>query len=168
MADSQTNIVISAVDKTQEAFNSISANIGKLQGAMGALGATLSVGAFVAWQKSLIDAADEMQDLSQRVGIGIQQLAGYKLAAEQSGTSMEAVAKGVKALSTYMVEHSDKLKAAGITAKDADTALQQLSEVFANMPDGVQKTALATQLFGKAGMEALERLMGPPPFMPPQ
>jgi len=158
VGDSQTNIVISAIDKTQEAFNSISANVGKLQGAMGALGATLSVGAFVAWQKSLIDAADNMQDLSQKVGIGVRELAGYKLAAEQSGTSLEAVAKGVKKLSTYMVEHGDKLKAAGITAKDADGALQQLSEVFANMPDGVQKTALATQLFGKAGMDMIPML----------
>lgn len=156
--DNKVSLVISATDQTQAAFNSIKNSMGSVQSVAATLGATLSVGAFTAWIKGAIDAADEMNDLSAKVGIGIKELAGYKLAAEQSGTSLESVAKGIKGLATYFNEHSDRLKASGITAKTADEAMIQLADTFAAMPDGLQKTTLATQLFGKAGMEMIPML----------
>jgi len=156
--DNKVSLVISATDQTQAAFNSIKNSMGSVQSVAATLGATLSAGAFVAFVKGAIDAADEMNDLSAKVGIGIKELAGYKLAAEQSGTSLESVAKGIKGLATYFNEHSDRLKAAGITAKTADEAMIQLADTFAAMPDGLQKTTLATQLFGKAGMEMIPML----------
>lgn len=157
-SDPKVSLVISAVDQTQAAFNSIKNSMGSVQSVAATLGATLSVGAFVAFVKGAIDAADEMNDLSAKVGVGIKELSGYKLAAEQSGASLEAVAKGIKGLSTYFNEHSDRLKTAGITAKTADDAMIQLADTFAAMPDGLQKTALAVQLFGKAGMEMIPML----------
>lgn len=158
MAATETKLIISAVDQTAGAFNSISSNINKLQGGLGALGVTLSAGAFVGYIKSTIDAADAMNDLSAKVGVSIKDLAGYKLAADQSGTSLEAVAKGIKGLSTYFAEHADRLKAAGITAKNADEAMIQLADTFAAMPDGLEKTNLAVKLFGKSGMEMIPML----------
>lgn len=157
-SENVASLTITAVDKTAAAFNSISSNLGKLQGGLQLLGVALSAGAFVGFVKSTIDAADQINDLSAKVGIGIKELAGYKLAAEQSGTSLESVAKGIKGLATYFNEHADRLKAAGITAKTADEAMIQLADTFAAMPDGLQKTTLATQLFGKAGMEMIPML----------
>jgi len=129
-----------------------------LKSTFATLGAGLSVAAVVAWGKSTIDAADNMNDLSQRIGVGVKDLAKWKLAAEQSGTTVEALAKGVKGLGAQMIEHGDRMRAAGITATDANGALIQLSDIFAFLPDGIEKTALATQLFGKAGMELLPML----------
>ena len=57
-----------------------------------------------------------------------------------------------------MTENNDKLKKAGITATDANTAMVQMADLFAAMPDGIQKTALATQIFGKAGLDLLPML----------
>lgn len=122
------------------------------------IGTTLSVRAFVGFIKSSIDAADEMNDLSQKIGISIKDLATWKLAADQSGTSLESVAKGVKGLATYMVQNGEALKSAGITAKDANGALIQLGDLFHAMPDGVEKTALAVKLFGKAGLDMIPML----------
>lgn len=139
-------------------MKSVESAVKSAQSALGALGLGLSVGAIVAYGKSIIDLADNMNDLSQRVGIGIKDLAGYTLAANQSGASIESVAKGVKGLSVYMTEHSDKLRKAGITATTANGAMTQLADLFAAMPDGVQKTALAVQLFGKAGMDMIPML----------
>ena len=165
MAENSTRIVITAEDKTSAALQSVTRGLQgmeshalKATAALSALGVTFSAAAAVAFVKGTIDAADGMNDLSQKVGIGIRQLAGWTLAANQSGTSMESVAKGVKGLSTYLVEHGDKLRAAGITATDANGAMVQLADLFAAMPDGVEKTALAVQLFGKAGMDMIPML----------
>lgn len=164
--DNTTRIIVTAdTNQAAAAFSSLERSIGGLGGVISGVSAlapslagALSVGAFVAWSKSIIDAADEMNDLSQRIGIGVEQLAKYELAAKQSGTSMESVARGVKGLSAAMLEHGDDLRKAGITAKDADGALRQLSDVFAAMPDGMEKTSLAVKLFGKAGMELIPML----------
>lgn len=162
MANNEPKVVITAEDRTAQAFASVNRGLKDMQDrsdlanrALSAIGVTLSAATIVAFVKGTIDAADGLNDLSQRVGINIQQLAGWTLAANQSGTSMESVAKGIKGLSTYMVEHGAKLRAAGITATDANGAMTQLADLFHAMPDGVQKTALAVQLFGKAGMDMI-------------
>ena len=165
MAENSTKIVLTAEDRTSPALQSVTRGLQGMQAqadlagrALGALGVTFSAAAAVAFVKGTIDAADGMNDLSQKVGIGIRQLAGWTLAANQSGTSMESVARGIKGLSGYMVEHGDKLRAAGITATDANGAMIQLADLFSALPDGVQKTTLAVQLFGKAGMDMIPML----------
>lgn len=165
MAENSTKIVLTAEDRTSAALQSVTRGLQGMQAqadlagrALGALGVTFSAAAAVAFVKGTIDAADGMNDLSQKVGIGIRQLAGWTLAANQSGTSMESVARGIKGLSGYMVEHGDKLRAAGITATDANGAMIQLADLFSALPDGVQKTTLAVQLFGKAGMDMIPML----------
>lgn len=161
-ADNSTKIIISAEDKASAALSSISAQVGNLQAALGSLGgtlgATLTVGGFAALVKGAIDAADQMNDLSQRVGIAVKDLGTWKLAAESSGASMESIAKGVKGLSAYMHDHAKELKAAGITATDTAGAMTQLADIFKAMPDGVEKTALAVKLFGKSGMDLIPML----------
>lgn len=162
MADNNPKVVISAEDKTGPAiasavagFKSMGKSIDELKaftiGGVSAAGLVLAV-------KSIIDLGDEMNDLSQKVGISIRDLSAWQLAANQSGTSIESVAKGVKGLSQYMLENGDALKKAGIDAIDANGALMQLADMFAALPDGMQKNALATKLFGKAGMELIPML----------
>lgn len=165
MAANETKIVLTAEDKTANAFASVQRGLQGMgvagaaaSAALGAIGVTFSGAAAVALVKGTIDAADGFNDLAQKVGIGIKELAGWTLAANQSGTSMESVAKGVKSLSTYMVENSEQMKAAGITATDANGAMIQLADMFKAMPDGVEKTALAVKLFGKAGMDMIPML----------
>lgn len=165
MAANETKIVLTAEDKTANAFASVQRGLQGMgvaglvaSNALSAIGVTFSGAAAVALVKGTIDAADGFNDLAQKVGIGVKELAGWTLAASQSGTSMESVAKGIKSLSTYMVENSDKMKAAGVTATDANGALIQLADMFKAMPDGVEKTALAVQLFGKAGMDMIPML----------
>lgn len=168
MADQKTSIVITAEDKTQAALASVRSGFAGLTQSIGSLGsvagqfsalAGVLAGAFSGVSfKGVIDAADGINDLSQRIGIGIKDLAAWQLAADQSGTSLETVAKGVKGLSTYMVEHGDKLEKLGVKAKDANGALVELADIFSGMPDGIQKTALATELFGKAGIDMIPML----------
>lgn len=123
-----------------------------------ALAVGLSGVGVASYGKAIIDLADEMNDLSQRIGINIQDLATWKLATAQSGTTTEALAKGVKGLSTYMLEHGERLRAAGVTANTANGAMVQLADIFAGMDDGIEKTTLAVQIFGKSGMDMIPML----------
>lgn len=174
MADNSTKIVITAEDKTQAALASVRnglkgmestfAGLDNIAGRLPMIGTALATAfgavSFTGIVKGAIDAADEMNDLSQKIGISVEDLAGFKLAAEQSGTSLEGIAKGVKALSRNMAENGDKLRAAGITATDATGALIQVADAFAAMPDGMEKTAIAIELFGKAGADMIPMLNG--------
>jgi len=165
MADNNTRIVISAVDQASGALGKVEKSLGSLgeqsqllTGLMGRFTAALSVGALVGFTKGTIDAADSVNDLSQRLGIGVKQLAGWELASKQSGASLESIGKGVKGLSGYIAENGDKLRALGIDTTDANNTLIQLADGFAAMPDGMEKAALATKLFGKAGMDLIPML----------
>jgi len=165
MASENAKIIFGAEDRISPALASITRGLGGMQAeaaraasSLAAIGVSLSGAAMVSFVKGTIDAADGFNDLAQSIGIGIKELAGWQLAANQSGTSIESVGKGVKGLSQYMVEHGEKLRAAGITATDANGAMVQLADLFRGMPDGVEKTALAVQIFGKAGMDMIPML----------
>lgn len=174
MADNSTKIVISAdtsaattsiknFSATLEGLSGKVAGLSTMAGHVGSAFAILATGGAAAGGlgavvKGAIDAADKLNDLSQQVGISVKALAGYELAANQSGTSLEAIGRGVKGLSQNLLENGKALSAAGITAKDADGAMRQIADLFSQMPDGIEKTTLATKLFGKSGMEMIPML----------
>lgn len=165
MQNNSAQIVITARDDASKSISSVSASLGDMSKAAGflapnlaAVAGALTAGGFLAWTRSVIDAADNINDLSQRVGISVYQLAGWSLAAEQSGTSIESVAKGVKALSGYIAENGDKLRGMGVDTSNANQALIDLADGVSALPDGIEKTAIVTKLLGKAGMELIPML----------
>lgn len=168
MADNRTSIVIIAQDQASatlgkvgsslERLSGSAAGLGALKTALGGLAGAFSAGALIGFAKSTIDAADNINDLSQKIGIGVRDLATWQLAAEQSGTSLESVARGVKGLAKHMVENGAAFKAAGITATDVNGAMVQLADIFAAMPAGIEKTTLAVTMFDKVGMDMIPLL----------
>lgn len=122
------------------------------------LGVGLGLHEFKEMISGAIEAQVQLGHLSEKVGISVQQLSGYRLAAAASGMTIEDMANGVKKLSTFMVSHNEQLRAAGITAKTSNGALMQIADMFRSMPDGVQKTALAVALFGRNGLAMIPML----------
>jgi len=53
MADTKAKFIITAVDDTKAAFNSIKTGLGSVTSVAATLGVTLSAGAFVAWTKGM-------------------------------------------------------------------------------------------------------------------
>lgn len=133
---------------------------GGVKTAAATLGVGLGVAAFTGFIKSSIDAADNINDLSQKIGVSVENLAGYKLAAEQSGTSLEGMGNAAKFLNKNIAENDPLLKKLGINATDANGAMVQLADVFNRIPDGAQKTAIAMQLMGKSGADMIPLLNG--------
>lgn len=154
----------SSIDKATADLNKFQSNAsrvaGQIKNSFGFLAAGLSMAGFTAFVKSSIDLADNLNDLSQKLGVSVEKLAGYRLAAESSGTSMEGMATAAKALSKNIAENDPLLGALGITARDVDGALVQLADVFAVLPDGADKTAIALRLMSKSGSDMIPMLNG--------
>ena len=176
MASNRAQILISAVDQTKTAFDSIKRGLGGLtdtarsvNGLLANIGVGVSLAGLAAMVKSAIDTGDALDEMSQRVGVSVETLSVWKPAAEQSGVSGESFEKGLRKLSTTMLdaatgsqEAARNFAAVGVAFKNQDGTLRgtdqvllDLAERFKAMPDGAEKTALAVQLFGKAGAELI-------------
>lgn len=119
-----------------------------MSGVAGMLAGALSIGAFSALIKSAINTGDELAKLSQKTGTTVEELAGLKFAADQNGASLDSVARAGQKLAAVMADKADVFKGLGVTATSSTGAMVQLADVFAKMPDGMDKSALATKLFG--------------------
>lgn len=134
---------------------------------------TLAIGAVTGLatiMKQAINTADELYMMSQRVGVSVESLSVLKYAAEQSDLSLEQMQIGLKKLSTNLYDVSIGAgKDAALTfnelgisifgangkVKQADQALLEIADRFAQMTDGTEKSALAVKLFGKSGLELI-------------
>jgi hypothetical protein len=169
----QVTALQSKFKQVEGAAQTLTSKIGPLGGALGALAPVATVGGLAALVGRTIEAGDKFNDLSQRTGVSVESLAKFNRAAATSGTDIDAVAKSLGKLSRGMYEAAetgkgptaDALKALGISAKDAagnlksaDQVTLEIANKFKTMPDGVEKTALAMQLFGKSGAEMIPML----------
>ena len=159
-----TKIILSAVDRTKAAFGSVKGGLDSLgssaralSGMLGSIFVGLSVAGFVGKIKQAVDAMDEVSKGAQKAGTSVKNLSALNFAADQSGVT--DMTKSLIAL----VDSLDQAKsgtgpaaAAFATLRidptqftDSSDALDAIAERFASMPNGVNKTALAIDLFGK-------------------
>jgi methyl-accepting chemotaxis protein len=150
-------------------FGKIKSGAGTMSGALGALVPAVAIGGLATLAKGSIDAADNLNDLSQRTGVSVESLSKFGAAADDSGSSVDEVAKAMGKLGKGIVDPASKaneaLKSIGISSTDASGKIRSMDQImldvadrFAKMPDGAQKTALAMELFGKSGMNLIPML----------
>ena len=116
---------------------------------------------------------DETAKLSKKIGVSTSVLSAYRLATELCGTTMEALATGLRMVSknSYDMtqgtgEAKDAFKELGIDVTDstgklksAEELLLEVADELAGMDDETRRTALAMKIFGKSGTELLPMLM---------
>jgi len=164
------------MNDAKKVVSSTMGNIDRVVGAttkiLGAFGIGLSVNYFGKMIKGAIDAQDNLAKMSQKVGVSVTALAGLEHAASLSGVGMAGLEKGLKAISTQMFDASkgmataqENFAALGINVNDATGALKsadavmiEVADQFKAMEDGTTKTALATKLFGRAGLDLIPML----------
>jgi hypothetical protein len=115
----------------------------------------------------------ELEKASQKTGITVENLGGLKFAAEQVDVSFESFTKSMQKLSLTLQQANEgaitpgakALTAMGISAKDAagntkplDELTGEIADKFKSYADGADKTALAMNLFGRAGAEMIPLL----------
>jgi hypothetical protein len=140
----------------------------------GLIGAGLAAGAaaFAALAKQSINAADEMGETAQKIGMSTESLSAYSYIAKMSGTDTDTLTNAVKKLNVNVVDAArgqgaakDAFAALGIELKgqngqlkDSDTLIREVSGRMSEFEDGAVKTALATDIFGKAGADLIPML----------
>lgn len=119
-----------------------------------------------------IRTADQLGEAAERTGFTTEALSRLGYAAQLSGSSLETLERGVVRLARQQVEAARGNETAartfetfGISITDAEGGLRSteavlldLADVFQQLPAGVEKTALATELFGRSGTELVGTL----------
>lgn len=132
------------------AMGDIQRSVNVAKTALAALGVGLSVDYFVGLARSTIDAMDKLNDLSKATSLTVEQLAGLKLAAKQSGSDLDSIAQAVNKLSVNIGKEPEKFKALGIAAKEPLEALKQLADLYGLLQDPQQRAAVAAAALGKS------------------
>lgn len=177
MADKELRISISSDLKSQgfdaanksiknldSSTDSLSKNFSSFVGIAAALGA---VTLFKQQITETLDFADSLSKLSQKTGISADGLYSLSAAAKLSDVGFEDMSKSLGKFSKSIGENSKTFDKFGLsiknndgTLKDSFTLLGEVSDKFADMPDGASKATLAMQLFGKSGADMIPLLNG--------
>jgi hypothetical protein len=122
--------------------------------------------------KQSIDAADASSKNAQAVGLSVEAYTSLAFAADLSGISQEEMgtsltklarqasdaAGGSKTAAAGFKSLGIELKNADGSIKDTDKLLTEIAGKFKGMADGAEKTALATEIFGRAGARMIPLL----------
>lgn len=152
----QVDRMNSQLNRFQVQAETMSSRVSK---AFGALGVGLSIAGIGAFVKSGIDAADALSKMASRTGIAVEELAGLKLAADLSDTSLETLGKAVNKLSVYVTTYAADAKALGITSKDNSEAFAQLADVLTGIDDAQTRAALGTKILGRSWQDLAPLLL---------
>lgn len=130
-------------------------------GSIAALGAVTAgtVTAMYGLTKSAADYGSTIYDASVKTGLGAESISSLKIAADQSGTSLETVTSGIAKFDKALSKSKDGIKEFGITPKEALNDLDgSLAKVFKRIADakpGYEQTTLAQKAFGKSGADLI-------------
>jgi len=155
--------------KTNQTFGGLRQAAGGALGSLTGLIPGATVAGLAVLGKRSIDAADNLRDLSQRTGVGVETLSRFGAAAQDSGSNIDEVAKLMGRLAKGIADPASQvnasLKSIGVNSRDArgnirgvDAIMLDLADKFAKLPDGAQKTALAMNIFGKSGANLIPML----------
>jgi hypothetical protein len=169
-----TSDLTRGLNQAKSSLNGFESSVGSLSGVLKGLFAALSVQQFTVFIKGTINAADEIGKLSQKLGVGTEELSKLQYAADLAGVSSGELTASLSRLTKGMSDAAngtgDALRgfqALGIQVKAADGSLRSSSDImgdvadaFARMEDGANKTALAINLFGRSGANLIPLLNG--------
>lgn len=134
--------------------------------------ATAAGAAIYGIAKDAAGTTDEIDKMSQKIGISREEYQELAFVCSQSGTDVNKLQGGMKTLTNSIDSAVNGGKTAtamfdklGISVKNADGSVRSQEEVLNDavralqgMEDGAEKAALATDLFGKAGTELMPLL----------
>lgn len=153
---------------------SVDTNMTKMQKSFVKFGAGIlaaaSARALISGIQRTVANLDDIGKTADRIGITTDALQELRAVAESSGvqesaldTSVEKLGKGLAEAAMGIGTAKEALDFMGLSAKELmslglDGALGKIADEINKVPDPMQKTALATQLFGRSGAPMLNLL----------
>lgn len=136
-----------------------------LAGVAVALTGLYAVKKVLAFGEAMGEVAENIDKVSQRLGMSAVQVQEWNGVAEQIHMSSSQMTMGFTRLerSMYMAANGGKAQGAAFKElkinlddlKNPSDAVLQIADRFKDMPDGPKKTALAMQLMGRAGAQMI-------------
>lgn len=170
------NIPITAQDKTRAAFRGVDDRMTKLtrtaSGLFTQLAAVAGVGGMGALIKSGLDAAENLGNLSKRLGASTEALSQYQHVAKMTGVSFDTLTNSWRQMTRGIAEAAKGTGAAKNAMHElglSTYALRELRpeqqfELIADAMQGVgrqgDKVRLAMQIFGEEGISLLQMMDG--------
>ena len=136
----------------------------------GTFGVGLGFYGAVSATRSLINNLDDIEKASKRLGVSTDFMQKLSFASERSGTSMSTVEKGVRRMQRVITEAGDGLttytrtldhlglKYEDLAGKSPEDQFKIIAARLNTITDASQKSALAQQMFGRAGAELIPML----------
>lgn len=123
-----------------------------------AAGATALTGALVSGSGAVAEYGDNIDKMSQKMGISRQGYQEWEAVMQHSGTSMETMKSSMKTLANAVEKGNGSFERIGISLSDLSTMSQE--DIFAatiaglqNVDNETERTYLAGQLLGKGATE---------------
>lgn len=173
-----TQLVIDGKNSAGPAIKQATSQLGDLGASAKKAGAyllgALAVGSFGGFIKDSIDAADAASKSATATGLAVEEYTALKHAANLAGIEMGqldgALGKFNKTIDQAAAgekKPSEAFARLGISVRDASGAVKtnqqlfaEVADVFQKLPNGVEKSALSMELFGKSGAKLLPLLNG--------
>jgi hypothetical protein len=165
--------------KLQGTISSAASGLGKVGLALGATaitgGAALVASGFTAAAASVwrfVDAGAGLDDIANRTGASAEALSQLRYAAEQSGTNLEAVEKGMRKLGDVQTQAANGSKSAAAALASVGLSASKLATMsvedrFLAVADGIDriqdpaaKASVAMDLLGKSGADLVPMMEG--------
>jgi len=176
MTTAVARFVLTADDRTKAAFKNVEAKLNRLSNTAtkvaSSLGITLGVGAFGAIVRSSIQAGDEINRLSIRLGASTEALSQYRLVADRAGISFETFTMGLQRMTRRVSEAAQGTGEAKGALQELGLDVQKLKELkpedqfeaIAEAMQGVEnqsdRVRLAMRLFDSEGVSLLQTMEG--------
>lgn len=123
-----------------------------------AVATTAMVGGFAKAAKSTAEYGDNVDKMSQKIGISAESYQKWDYVMKRAGTSVDNLKMGMKTLSKQAESNSESFQKLGISQEEVASLSQE--ELFnktikglADMEAGTERTALASELLGRAGAD---------------
>lgn len=129
-----------------------------------AAGITVATTAFAAFIKKGIDTADQLNVVSKRVGVSVEELSRLKFAAEQTETNFDTLTRGLQRLNINIGKTGEE-------GAELQPVLLGIAEKIKDAGSAADQAAIANQAFGrgigaellpflKEGEEGIRKLIG--------
>jgi len=154
-----------ALGRAETSTKSLAGTMNLLKGAFAALGAGAAIRAMYQAGQYL----DEMAKSARRLGMATGEFQRLALAAEYSGVSVEQASGAMGRLLARLGQGSTQaieglralgLSMADIDADDMEGSLYRVLSALQSIPDPAQRAAVATDLFGRSGIQLVELAAG--------
>ena len=137
MADQNLKINLTAFDKTRAAFSSVRGGLNRVKSSVFSVKGALTGLAAAAGIKKLSSDIDVLAKQSSRLGVTVNQLQTLQLAASQSGTDANELAKGFEKFNKSISEAAGGLgtgvkafEALGISLRNNDGTLKNSDQLL--------------------------------------